>query len=564
MEITVGAREQERDDMSIESEVSGVSVIKRTKEIVAVLIKYKLPVASLFPGMHARLREKKTGDSGLSENRRWRFALQELGPTFIKFGQIMSTRPDIVSPELATELKMLTDNVEAVPWETIKPVIEEYITPIDEKFVFLHRRPLAAASLSQAYLGKLKNGEVVVLKVQRPGIKDLIEVDLHILKTIAKRAKSSPELHLFNFPGAVDEFSRQILSELDFARDGRNADLLASNMRSVDGVRVPKIYWKYSGKRLLVMEYIRGVRIDKVEHIKRMKVDPKKIASLGLNAYWKQIFDDGFFHGDPHPGNLLVTANGELVFLDFGLFGVVRPEKRDHLLKVFLGLVERDVDMIVDVLNSFGLVVEDSMVDAFKDDIYQVLIENESKTIEPDASLLDDLVAVLRKYRLVVPTTLMLMIKVFGMVQDICSKLNPEFVLLREVKPLLAKSFKRRVRKEVSIRQVGLSVLERFDDLKEFPNNVNMMVKQLSKGSFALKMSDDDVERFGRIADRTSYRILLGLVVSSIVIGMSLVVLATQSALAAEPIQITVLVYAIAVMLVVFSMVQLIRSQDKT
>jgi len=525
-------------------------------------MKYGFSVAELFPGMRQR-RKQKTANVDSSRNKRLRLAIQELGPTFIKFGQIMSTRPDLVTPEMATELKALTDNVRAEPWETVKPIIEENCGRIDKNFVYLNKRPLAAASLSQAYLGKLKDKTMVVLKVQRPGIKDLIKVDLHILREIAKRAKSPPELELFNFPGAVDEFSRQIMSELDFTRDGRNADLLANNMRTIEGVRVPKIYWKYSGKRLLAMEYMRGIRIDRLEKIKKMNVDPKRIALLGLHAYWKQIFDDGFFHGDPHPGNLLVTANGELVFLDFGLFGVIRPEKRDALLKMFLGLVESDVELIVDGLDSFGLTVEDSMVDAFKDDIFLVLVNNEFKTIEPDVTLLNDLVAVFKKYRLLVPTSVMLMVKVFGTVQDICSKLYPNFILLEEVKPLLEKSLKSRIRKEANLKQVGLSMLEKFDSFKDFPKNIDATLKQLSKGSFTLKMENDDLERIGRIADRTSFRILVGLVTASIVVGMSLVVLAAQRMLPGEPTPIIVLVYALASFIVIFSMVELMRSRDK-
>jgi len=308
---------------------------------------------------------------------------------------------------------------------------------------------------------------------------------------------------------------------------------------------------------------MKGVRIDKLELIKRMDVDTQEIALLGLRSYWKQIFDDGFFHGDPHPGNLLVTVEGELVFLDFGLFGLVRPEKRDALLRMFLGLDQRDVDMIIDGLNSFGITVEDSVVDAFKDDIYLTLVENESKTIEPDVTLLDDLVAVLKKYKIIVPTSVMLMTKVFGMVQDICSKLNPNFVLLEEIKPLLANSLKMRLRQEVDMRQVGLSMLKKFDGLREFPKNVNSTLKQLSKGSFLLKISDGDMERLEKIADRTSYRVLLGLMVASIVIGVSLALFAAQRVLTTAPVQIIVLVYAVAIIIVVFSTFELLRSQEK-
>jgi ubiquinone biosynthesis protein len=523
-------------------------------------MKYGFSVADLFPGVHPRLRRRET--DAMDANRRLRLAIQELGPTFIKFGQIMSTRPDLVSPELAAELKMLTDNVQAVPWEEIAPVIEEYCGSIDETFLSVDRQPLAAASLSQAYLGSLKDGTEVVLKVQRPGIKDQIEVDLYILKAIAGRAKSSPELQLFNLPGAMDEFSRQIVSELDFTRDGRNADILASNMQTIQGIRVPKIYWKYSGERLLVMEYMKGVRIDDLEQIKKMGVDPKKIALLGLHAYWRMIFDDGFFHGDPHPGNLLVTPKGELVILDFGSFGVIRPEKRQLLLKMTIGLTEGNVDVVVDALGSLGLVVEDSLVDAFKDDIYLALVENESRTIEPSVSQFDDLVAVLRKYRLAVPSTVMLMVKSFGEVQDVCSKLDPEFVLLKEVRPLISNSLQSEVQKETDVHQLGLGLLQRFDSLKEFPKNVDMAVKQLSKGTFISRIPNDDLERLERIADRTSYRILLGLVVASIVVGMSLVMLATRGVFTQEPVQVAVLVYAVAMVIVIFSTVQLVRSKQ--
>jgi ubiquinone biosynthesis protein len=207
-------------------------------------------------------------------------------------------------------------------------------------------------------------------------------------------------------------------------------------------------------------------------------------------------------------------------------------------------------------------VVDDSLVDAFKDDVYLALIENESRTIEPSVRQFDDLVAVLRKYRLVVPSTVMLMIKSFGEVQDVCSKLYPEFVLLKEVRPLVAKSLENRVEKEASPRQIGLGLLERFDSLKGLPNNVNMMFRQLSKGSFVFKLPDEDLERLERIADRTSYRILLGLVIASIVVGMSLVVLATRGALAQEPVQITVLVYAVAIIVVVVSMFQILKSRE--
>jgi ubiquinone biosynthesis protein len=270
-----------------------------------------------------------------------------------------------------------------------------------------------------------------------------------------------------------------------------------------------------------------------------MGVDAKAIALLGFRVYMKQIFEDGFFHGDPHPGNLLVTPRGELILLDFGLIGVLRPEKRDLLLKMLMAIVDKDVEGLVDVFAALGIRVRDQWVDAFKDDLYLALIERGKYTLQPDARAFEGVVEALRKYRLKVPMVAMLMIKVIAMVQDDGSKLYPEFDFLKEVKPLLAESLKRRLLSQANIRKAGFDILEAFQDAKDLPNNVNMVLKRLSAGGFTFKIAHDDLERLGNSIDRASYKILLGLVMASIVIGMSLVVLATQSVLTTESFQIT-------------------------
>jgi len=542
--------------------------IKRYEQIAAILVKYgfEIAVADLLPStIQWRLHKQKTDTMNLSVNRRLRLAIQEFGPTFVKFGQIMSTRRELISEDLVEELKQLTDKVEPVPWVKIKPTIEEYCGPIEDTFVYLNERPFAAASLSQVHHGKLKDGTVVVLKVQRPGIREVIETDLHILKAIADRAeKTSSELQIFNFPAMVTDFARQIMAELDFVRDGKNADLLARNMKGFQGIRIPTIYWKYSGQRLLVMEYMKGVRIDKVEQIGKMGIDPKAIALLGFHAYTKQIFEDGFFHGDPHPGNLIVTPKGELVFLDFGLIGVLRPEKRDLLLKMLMSIVDKDVDVLVEVFAALGIRVRDQWEDAFKDDLYLALIEGEQyNAIQPDSGAVEGVVASLRKYRIRVPMVTMLMIKVILMVQEDAYKLYPEFDYIKEIKPLLGDTLRNRLLSQANIRKAGFDILDAFKDAKNLPNSINSALRRLSQGSFTFKIAHDDLDRLGNSIDRASYKILLGLVMASIVIGMSLVVLATQSVMTAESFQLTVAVYAIAVVVGIYSLVQLIRERDK-
>jgi ubiquinone biosynthesis protein len=542
--------------------------ITRYEQIAAVLVKYGFEVAvvDLLPNaIQWRLRKQKVDTSNLSVHKRMKLAIQELGPTFVKFGQIMSTRRELLSPDLVEELKQLTDKVQPVPWESVEPTIKAYVGNIDDVFVYLNKRPFAAASLSQAHHGKLKDGTVVVLKVQRPGIKAVIETDLRILKAIADQAeKTSSSLEIFNFPAMVTDFARQILSELDFVRDGKNADLFRKNMAEFEKVKIPKIYWQYSGERLLVMEYMRGVKIDKTEQILKMGVDPEAVARLGLHVYMKQIFDDGFFHGDPHPGNLLVTRSGDLILLDFGLIGVLRPEKRNLLMKMLMTILDRDVDGLTDVLTDLGMRVKDSWMDAFKDDLYLALISGDTYNEEqPDPGAVEGLISALRKYKLRVPMATMLMLKVISMVEDDAIRLYPRFDFLTEIKPLITESFTKRVLNQANIKKAGLDFAEAIFEAKDIPNNVNLALKKISQGSFTWRIAHDDIDRIGGSIDRASYKIMLGLIIASIVVGTSLVVLATREVLSLELFQVTVAIFIAAILIGLFAVLQIIRGRGK-
>ena len=269
----------------------------------------------------------------------------------------MSTRTELLPPGLIEELDKLTDEVTPLPFDQIRPVIEEQVGAIGTVFSSIDETPLAAASLAQVHRAVLLDGSQVVLKVQRPGIEELIETDIAILESLARHIERRyPHTWVYNPQGMIREFSIQIAKELDFIRDGKNAEILAANMKHVPGIKIPRISWEHSGRRLLVMEYIEGVRIDDIEGIKTLGHDVKDIAEVLLSAYLKQIFQDGFFHGDPHPGNILVTRGGNVVFLDFGIVGVLRPEKREVFIRLLYGMVENDVDMIIESYQDLGIV----------------------------------------------------------------------------------------------------------------------------------------------------------------------------------------------------------------
>jgi ubiquinone biosynthesis protein len=491
-------------------------------EIIPVVIPDIIP--KLVPkAIKSRILKQDPNLANLNIYRRFRLAIQELGPVFVKFGQIMSTRQESLPAELIKELKMLSDKVEPVPFEDIRAIIEEY-APIETSFSYLNEQPFAAASLSQEYEAKLKDGSEVVLKVQRPDIREKVAIDLSLLKFIAKKFDSLYDLNIFNFPGIVEDFSKQITSELDFTRDGKNAELLAKNMERVKGIRIPKIYWEFSGSRLLVMEHMYGVRIDDVAALKSMGIDTRDVARNGLHAYLKQIFQDGFFHGDPHPGNLLVTQSGDIVFLDFGLIGILRPEKRDLLLRMLTGVLNSDVDELIRVFSELGMKINDAWLESFKDDLYVSLLEGQNTKIidpsKPDTEAFLAITNTLRKYRLRVPMVAMLMIKVIMMVGDYSLGIWPEFNFLVEVKPYLTEIVAERIVGQVSKTVYNLP--DTAQEVAKMPHSVNEASRVLTNGNLVVRLTDQDVDRLGdnvgSSVKSAANRILLGIIILSGVI----------------------------------------------
>jgi ubiquinone biosynthesis protein len=366
---------------------------------------------------------------------------------------------------------------------------------------------------------KKKAFHLVNLNVlQRPDIREKVAIDLSILKFIAKKFDTLYDLNIYNFPGIVEDFSKQIISELDFTRDGKNAELLAKNMEGMKGIRIPKIYWEFSGSRLLVMEHMHGVRIDDVVGMNSMGIDTRDVARNGLHAYLKQIFQDGFFHGDPHPGNLLVTQNGDIAFLDFGLVGILRPEKRDLLLRMLTGVLNADVDELVRVFNELGMKIKDAWVESFKDDLYINLLEGQN--IDPDKPDTEAFLAItntLRKYRLQIPTVAMLMIKVIMMIGDYSLNIYPGFNFLVEVKPYLGEIVKDRIFSLV--KKTVYNLPDTTQEVAQMPHSINEASSVLTSGNLIIRLTDHDVDRLGNrigaAVKSAANRILIGIVILS-------------------------------------------------
>ncbi len=505
-----------------------VTRLRRYSQIADILIKYGFGIAleQVDPGSaRRRFFRKKAQVNNLSDYERIRLALEELGPTFVKFGQIVSTRREMFPEELIAELQKLTDKVPSLPYEEVQPTILESCGSIDEAFECLEETPIAAASLSQVHRGMLRDGSLVAVKVQRPDIEEVIEVDLSILQSFAERIEARyPEMKIYNPTGMVREFAIQIRRELDFRNDGKNADHLRPIVAEVPHVRVPDIYWQFSGKKVLVMEYIAGVRVDDVESIRLIGANPHDVANRGTKCYIKQILKYGFFHADPHGGNLLVDMEGDLVFLDFGSVAMIRPERKEAIITLLLGILEDDVDEIVDSFILLGVNIDDRYLDAFKDDLYGILSEYSGSSIEHfDLSgLMNQIPGLLNRYQLQVPMNLMQVIKVIAMVLDTGRHLDPDFHFSTEVGPYIKEMEIDHILSRDTIRYVAKEAMDVVDDVLSVPKSLNRALTKATDGSISIDVAASDVLHLSRSIDRASNKLLVGFIVGAIVIGSSM------------------------------------------
>ena len=509
-----------------------VNRIRRYAQIMDVLSKYGFSIGleRLFPS-RASLRLPVPGKPADTSTvyERIRLALEELGPTFVKFGQIMSTRTELLPPEMIDQLKKLQDHAKPVPFSEIRVVLEENCPNIDEIFCGIDETPVAAASIAQVHSAMLKDGTRIALKIQRPGIGEIIETDIGILQSLAERVETVfPETRMYNPVGMVDDFAHQIVKELDFTRDARNAERMARNFRGVPGIRFPKIYWEYTSPKVMAMEFIEGVRIDDPEAITAMGLDPHTIGVRGFQAYLKMIFEDGFFHGDPHPGNLLVTKEGDIVFLDFGIVGILRPEKRQNFINLLFALVNDDIELMLRSLEGFGIVIAEEDREALRDDLYIMMHDFGGGDEVGQLNfrlVVTELTEAMRRYKLKVPMNLMLLLKVFMMVLDIGLRLDPQFNFGKEVTPYLTKLADAGNISAAYIKRASTSLLEAADALLDMPRNLNLMLRRLSTGTFKLEIVETDIQKLQMALDKASDKLMIGLVVASLVIGSSLVLL---------------------------------------
>ncbi len=473
-------------------------------------------------------------DRGLRESRelgpyvRLRHVLEDLGPSFVKLGQIASTRADVLPPELIAELRLLQDGAPLVAFPKIKEQLEQCLgTEVEALFESFEETPLAAASIAQVHRAQLRTeaGPLdVVVKVQRPDISTVIASDLdllHLLATLVDR--TIPESRVYSPIGLVQQFDRAIRDELDFTLEADNALRFARNFEGFEGIRFPKIYREASGKRVITLEYFAGKKLDQAV---ADGVSPRRLARIALEATVKQIFDDGFFHADPHPGNVIVLGEASdpvLGLIDLGMVGRLSPRLRDLTVDLMVSALRNDFDALADALYSIGTPTRRVNMDAFRAEVALMTEKYLGKPLQEIslASLVRDLVRVGNTYGIEIPTDFLLVGKALMTVEGIGRQLDPELDVFSETRPLFLELLRRRYSPE----KIGMQLLRRAERLGDatthLPHQLKDVLEDLRMGHLKIRTEDAGAHRW---ADRLGRRLLTAVISGSAALGSALLV----------------------------------------
>jgi ubiquinone biosynthesis protein len=457
---------------------------------------------------------------------RLRMVLEELGTTFIKLGQVLSTRPELVGKGVADELAKLQDKVPPFPFESVKKVIEEELEgPINEFFSDFDEIPIASASIAQVHHAVLIDGTEVAVKVQRLNLEEQIKKDITLMRYLARQmSKRIKNLKYYNLPGIVDEFERVIENEMDFSQEARNLEKFRSLFENDEHVYAPKFYRKYSTDQVLTMEFIHGVKISEILK-SDMEINRRRIAEIGTESYFKMIFLNGFFHADPHPGNIFVLENDVLCFVDFGMVGHLDNEFMDNLAELFIYMVNYDIKGMINQLMYMRLIDDTTDLEELKLDILHLLDQYYGAEIDDIGGFINEfsMPGILAKHKIRLPKDFILLGRVLSMAEDIGRKLDPTFNGISLAQPLIKKIIKKKLSPLRVLDYQTQYLFEIEHLLKDLPQTMNRLIFRLEEGKIKMETDLKGLDTFSDRLETMTNRVSLALLISSVIIGSSLI-----------------------------------------
>ncbi|MFH1727844.1 MAG: lipopolysaccharide core heptose(II) kinase RfaY [Pseudomonadota bacterium] len=514
--------------------IPGIDDIKRIRQIASVLAKHGFGFAVEYLNINDNIISRMLHQSAdetikMTMPERIFHVLSELGPTYIKLGQILSTRPDLLPEAYIKEFKKFQDNTACLTYDIIKKQIEDNLgTDIDNIFSEIDPKPLACASISQVHKGTLKDGQKIVIKVQRPDIADIIETDLDFLHFFARQIEKRKDDLLLKPTQIVKEFEKAIHQELDFTFEASNIDKFTRNFENHPGLVIPKLYREYSSKKILVMEFIDGV---KVSDYKKIGANPKVIAELGISAIFKQLFEDGFFHADPHPGNLFVLKDNQIAFLDYGLMGRISEDHREKIVMLIAALGKENREDVANCL--YNLCYKKERIDLahFREDIDNLLIAVYDRPLkEIDLGrLLGDLSNIAQKYKMQIPSSFTMMIKSIITIESTAKEVYPELDIVSDLKPFIVRLMWLKWNPNKLSQDIYKNLSQAADLFQDMPIHIMEIVQDIRRGELTFNIKDKEKKSFYKLLDVASLRLTFGLVISALIVGSSIILKTQQT-----------------------------------
>lgn len=493
--------------------------VNRWGEILSTLSKYGLAdwLSRFEFALGKSWLKNRNGQVLANESRetRIRLAMEELGPTFIKLGQIMSTRPDVVGRELADELQQLQASVVADDSEVVISTIEaELGQPIGAIFAEFTHEPIASASIGQVHRAKLPTGEEVAVKVQHHGIHQIVHVDLDILSGLAQLAAKLPELQPYRPQAIVAEFQRALRRELDFTRERRHLEQFEQSFADDERVKIPKVDSQLCSERVLVMQWLEGIPLTSPQHIDKTSIDLPTVTRNGAEIYLEMIFHLGLYHADPHPGNLLVMASGAIGLLDFGMVARIEESLREDFEDMLLAIVEQDATRLTAIITRVGSIPAGLDETSLQLDLSDYVAHYAYQSVDQFelSAALTEMFDLMRRYEIVLPSAMALLLKVLVMLEGTAQKLQPEFSLMEVLEPFRKTIVAQRLSPTRQFRKARLLAYEMQQLAEVVPRRLRDILQQVQSGRF-------DVHLDHRGLEPSVNRLVLGLLTSALFIG---------------------------------------------
>ncbi|UNC92392.1 ABC1 kinase family protein [Candidatus Contubernalis alkaliaceticus] len=511
----------------------------RYREIAQTLTKHGFGYLIKQLGLKEFLKGWRTGGSEeghqLSTAERIRLVLEELGTTFIKLGQILSTRPDLIPKEITDELSKLQDQVPPFPFSEVRKQIEtELGDTLENLFKEIDPIPLAAASIGQVHRATLLDGKKMVVKVQRPDIEENIKIDLEILFDIARLVEKHTEWsQFFNFKEAVLEYEDILLNELDYLVEGQNIDVFQKNFKDQEEVCIPEVHWDYTTRRVLTMEYIEGIKLDNVQKLSEKGVDTKKIAQVLSKSVFKQMLYHGFFHGDPHPGNILVIDNNTIALLDFGIVGMIDEEMKEQFSNLLIAQVNKNTEAVMRSFLTLGITPPDINRRELKQDIERMRYKYYDRPLDKIkvGDTMKEFMELAYKYKILLPAEFTLMGKTFVILEGQITRLSPETSLMEIAEPFGRELIKERFSFGYLRKTLSKNVHEYGQILGALPKQIVDLVEIMERGQFKATLKHDYDEKILIKISHMVNRLAFSIVLASLIIGLSYLIQITEQSI---------------------------------